>query len=234
MRRLTDLQEKIDDILSLKSFEEKEGICRIVASAADFLEECEEMGEGPRAEAMVRVLKRIESVYGHEGIYAEQTRLHEMLHDITNEAISSMQGRELEIIRDFEEGHVVNQDRSILRKVFGGLLRNAIENTPDGGKIKVSLKRVDGEIHVSFSRLRHRHQPAKSEADLPRVFPHPGHPELLVQKTLPVQCGRSRFRSVADQGKWGHILICELTDAILPAYRFSGKGTEEYGEAVAN
>jgi signal transduction histidine kinase len=45
---------------------------------------------------------------------------------------------------------VVNTGEEILRKVFEGLLKNAIENTPDGGKIEVSLKGTDQEIRIDF------------------------------------------------------------------------------------
>jgi len=148
VKRLTDLQGKIDDILNLRAFEEKERIRYIVASAADFVEECSEESDPRHAEALALVLKRIESVYGSEDPDAERTDLHALLNDLSNEAISSIQGRELEIIRDFEKGHWVNTGEKVLRKVFEGLLKNAIENTPDEGRIEVSLRERDREICV--------------------------------------------------------------------------------------
>ena len=61
-----------------------------------------------------------------------------------------MQERDLEIISCFEKGDVVNTDKKVLRKIFGGLLKNAIENTPDGGKIKVSLSSRNHETCIDF------------------------------------------------------------------------------------
>jgi len=150
VNRLEDLQDKIDDILSLRAFEEKDKISHIVESAADFVEECGEETDARHTEALALVLKRIESVYGLEDPRPEKTILHELLNDISNEAISSMQERDLEIIRGFEKGNVVDTDEKVLRKVFGGLLKNAIENTPDEGKIEVSLKGTDHEIRIDF------------------------------------------------------------------------------------
>jgi len=72
------------------------------------------------------------------------------LNDISNKAILAIQERDLEIIRDFEKGHVVNADEKTLRKVFEGLLKNAVENTPDEGKIEVGLKGTDHEICIDF------------------------------------------------------------------------------------
>ena len=150
VNRLEDLQDKIDDILNLRAFEEKHKISHIVESAADFVEECKEATDARHAEALVLVLKRIESVYGLEDPHAEKTILHELLNDISSEAISSIQERDLEIIRGFKKGHVVDTDEKVLRKVFGGLLKNAIENTPDEGKIEVSIRGTDHEICIDF------------------------------------------------------------------------------------
>lgn len=150
VKRLTDLQQKVDDILNLRAFEERDKIRHIVASAADFVEECSEEADDRHAEALALVLKRIESVYGTEDSYGEKTDLHGLLNAISNEAVSSLAERELEIVTDFEKGHVVNTGEKILRKVFEGLLKNAIENTPDGGKIEVSLKGADQEIRIDF------------------------------------------------------------------------------------
>ena len=148
--RLADLQAKIDDILSLRAFEEKNKISHIVESAADFVEECREETDARHAEALALVLKRIESVYGVEDPRPEKTILHELLNDISNEAISSMQERDVEIIKGFEDGHVVDTDEKVLRKVLGGVLKNAIENTPDEGKIEVNLRCTDHEICIDF------------------------------------------------------------------------------------
>jgi len=150
VKRLTDLQQKVDDILNLRVFEESDKIRQIVASAADFVEECSEETDARHAEALALVLKRIESVYDAQDSHAERTVLHGLLNDISNEAISSLKERELEIITDFEKGHVVNTGEKTLMKVFEGLLKNAIENTPDEGKVEVSLKGTDQEIRIDF------------------------------------------------------------------------------------
>ncbi len=150
VKRLVDLQDKIDDILSLRAFSKKDQISHIVESAADFVEECREESDTRYTEALALVLERIESVYGVEDPHAEKTTLHELLNNISNDTISSMQERDLEIIRGFEKGHVVNTDEKVLRKVFGGLLKNAIENTPDEGKIEVGLRCTDHEICIDF------------------------------------------------------------------------------------
>jgi signal transduction histidine kinase len=149
VNRLVDLQEKIDDILNLRAVEEKERICHIIATAADFLEEGNEETHGLHAEALVPVLKRIQSVYLTNDIHAQKTELHRLLNDVCNHAQTVMVGRDLELIRDFEKGHRVTTDEMILKKVFEGLLKNAIENTPDEGKIEMALKGTNDDVRVT-------------------------------------------------------------------------------------
>jgi putative methionine-R-sulfoxide reductase with GAF domain len=53
-----------------------------------------------------------------------------------------------------EEAHkelkLLDMDRGVLGKVFLGLLKNAIENTPDEGKIEVTATSKEGEIRIGF------------------------------------------------------------------------------------
>jgi len=150
VRRLMDLQRKIDDILNLRSFDEADKVSRIVASAADFVEECGDEIDVQHKEIISKILKRIESVYGIADLHIEKTDLHRLLNDICDQAISCTGDRDLEIFRDFEKGHVVNAEEGMLRKVFKGLLKNAVENTPDEGTIVVTLKGTDHEVCIDF------------------------------------------------------------------------------------
>ncbi len=150
VNRLIDLQQKTDDILNLRDYEEKDRIRQIVESAAGFVEECYEKGHEQHTEALAHVLKRIESVYGIEDPCSHEIRLQEFLGGICREAALSMKDRDLEIVEDFEADKAVNIDERILRKVFEGLLKNAIENTPNEGKIEVKLTSTDDEIRVDF------------------------------------------------------------------------------------
>ena len=74
------------------------------------------------------------------------------LNGICDEAMRSMHvhGRSLRISRNIEQGIVLNMDKNVLNKIFSGLVKNAIENTPDGGKIEVTAyASADGTwVHV--------------------------------------------------------------------------------------
>ncbi len=150
VNRLVDLQEKIDDILNHKPFEEKDRINNIIEAAAGFVEISREESPAQCAEALALISKRIESVYCAEEIHNEKVVIHDLLNEVCNETMSSVQGRDLKIIRDFREGLVVNKDRKTLKKVFGGLLKNAMENTPDEGKIEVRGRREGDQLCIDF------------------------------------------------------------------------------------
>ena len=92
----------------------------------------------------------IESLYCLDEIHMENIILSDFLHELCDKAISFMGKRELEIIKSFEKDIVLLMDRNILKKTCSGLLKNAIENTPDEGKIEVVAKAANGEIRINF------------------------------------------------------------------------------------
>ena len=49
-----------------------------------------------------------------------------------------------------EKNIILNMDRDILKKVCSGILKNAIENTPDEGEIEITARSEDGEIRIDF------------------------------------------------------------------------------------
>jgi len=55
--------------------------------------------------------------------------------------------RSVEIESHFEDVHPIFIPRDVIQKVVDGLIKNALENTPDEGKVEVSIKkRGDGII----------------------------------------------------------------------------------------
>jgi signal transduction histidine kinase len=138
--RLSDIQNEIRDILNERSFEEKEKIVGIVEDTASIIDELGETNDENIAEVIKLVSRRLDSIIEVKEYRKERIRLNEFLDDICDEAISYMHGRELQIQRSFKEDIVLNTDRDILKKVVVGILRNAIENTPDEGEIEIKTK----------------------------------------------------------------------------------------------
>jgi PAS domain S-box-containing protein len=148
--RLLDLQAKIDDILNRRSLKEKEKIISLVEDAASFLEELKEEGN-QHVEMVKYISERVESLFRAEEIHMETIRLNSILNDICDETIGAMNERKVRIIRNFEKKEFfIVMDRNIVQKTFLGLLKNAIENTPDEGKIKISMQSRENTVRIDI------------------------------------------------------------------------------------
>jgi len=150
LKRLIALQEKIDDILHQKSPPEREMILRFIEDAAMFVEEMAEEQQSVKREFLNEVSRRIESIYNITEPRMEIIPLSEALHDICNQAITAMGPRRLQIIRNIEPQLILEMDRNVLGKVCSGLLKNAIENTPDEGTIEVTAGAAGSEIFIGI------------------------------------------------------------------------------------
>jgi len=152
VKRLLDLQVKVDDILNQKPSRENDGTLRLIESALGIVEELKEeerVGESARA-ALELFSRRLESVYETEAIRWEKIDAAELVREVVQEAGLFMGGRDVEIHMDVHAGLALEMDRSNLKKVCRGLLRNAIENTPDEGKVEIQAVSREKSIHFSF------------------------------------------------------------------------------------
>jgi signal transduction histidine kinase len=111
------------------------------------LEECkdelevlvaDEVGEGGVVE---RIKKRIDGLFGPLEEVPEEIRLDQSVPDILDGIRPLFSHREIELVLDTEETPPVWIPADPLKKVVVGLIRNAVENTPDEGRIEVRVRR---------------------------------------------------------------------------------------------
>jgi len=150
-KRLSDLKAKIDDILNEKPVLEKERILNIIETAITFLDELkdEPLKEGGDA-VRQSIIKRLDSLHKMEESGKETIVLDALIDQVCQEACGCMQRRQLELVQKGEKGIYVEMDPKVLRKVCEGFLKNAIENTPDEGKIEIELKTEDNLAKLHF------------------------------------------------------------------------------------
>ena len=149
LNRLLDLQDKIHDILNQRPLEEKDKILSIIEDAASFVEELKEDTTGHGAELLERISNRIESLFRTEEVRVEKINLAEFLDELCDEAISAMKERDLAILRNYSKDLIIPMDKGVLERSFLGILKNAIENTPDEGKIEITASSNNGEIRIA-------------------------------------------------------------------------------------
>jgi PAS domain S-box-containing protein len=151
IRRLRDLQTKIGDILTERPVQEKERILNIIETTIAFLDELKDEPLQESAEAIrQKIIRRLESLYKVEEIQKEVIALDTFIHQVCQEARLSMKDRQLELVEKVEKGTRVEMDPTVLKKVCEGFLKNAIENTPDEGRIEIVLKADDNLAKVYF------------------------------------------------------------------------------------
>jgi PAS domain S-box-containing protein len=151
IRRLKDLQTKIDDILNERPAQEKERILNLVDAAIALLDELkDEPLKGGTEAIRQNIIKRLDSLHKVEEIRKETIVLDTFTDQVCQEARLSMKARRLEIVAKVEKGIAVEMDPKVLKKVCEGFLKNAIENTPDEGKIEIELRNEDNLARLDF------------------------------------------------------------------------------------
>jgi len=153
VRRLVELQERIDDILARDPVEtelEHKRIVDVIQNAAELVEEVQETDPEVFARFLDKVHARLDTVLRHPDYKPEKINTGEVLETLCEQANVTMDPRRVFISGSFEKQCDVFTDRRVFIKVCEGLLRNAIENTPDQGVVEVAAKRGKGDVEISF------------------------------------------------------------------------------------
>jgi signal transduction histidine kinase len=146
--RLMELQEKVDDIIKLRQFEKKPRILSIIEDAVGILEELEESCAGQYEKALSVIRNRIESIFAFEDSRVEKIRLKELIDEIIGRKLPPGRRDYPEINARVENDPFLAGDKKVLRKVLAGLVKNAVENTPDEGLIEIRACACDAQITI--------------------------------------------------------------------------------------
>lgn len=150
LKRLLSIQEKINDIL----------LCRDVAGdltpnvyqlAANLLGEVLDEADDSNPTLVQRLTERLAAFNQRGEIFEEMIASEPLLQAVCDKAEASMEGRELCIMRQLDGEAKIFTDRRILESVCAGLLKNAIENTPDEGVIEVCTEIRADEVRFTFT-----------------------------------------------------------------------------------
>ena len=150
LKRLLNLQEKVTDIHNQRLTEDRERIVGLIQDAISLAEEASEDRTGAASGVLERMHQRLEAIYRTETFRPEEIRLDGFLSALCDKATRAMGNREVAIARKLESGLVLRTDRAMLEKICGGLLKNAIEATPDEGKVHIAASSSDNGIAIDF------------------------------------------------------------------------------------
>jgi signal transduction histidine kinase len=143
LERIMEIQNQVEDIMHGKDYKAFDLLSLMLEECKDEIETlfAEQLEEGPVIET---IRKRIEETFGTKKIEFEKIVLEEYASKRFKELKPLFSHRQVEVISDFSPAPPIRMPLEPLQKVYDGLIKNAIENTPDGGKIEL-IVRKNGE-----------------------------------------------------------------------------------------
>jgi len=142
--RILDMQYEVEDIIREQHYDAHHLLTILLDECADELEAlvAEEVGEGP---VVQQIRKRIDAIFRPE----EAPPVEIMVGPFVDKTIESMRPqfshRHLQLETHLEQTRPIVIPSDPLRKLIAGLIKNAIENTPDEGKVKITcMERGNG------------------------------------------------------------------------------------------
>ncbi|MEJ2642375.1 MAG: GAF domain-containing sensor histidine kinase, partial [Desulfosarcinaceae bacterium] len=138
LERLMEMQYEIEDLLRQKDFRTHHLLSRLVDACQDELEILASRYCG-EADAVEKIRGRIDTLFGPRHARPESIPLDRFVPGYLNRLKADFAHRRLELVTDFTAVEPISIPREVLEKVVAGLIRNAVENTPDGGRIDVRV-----------------------------------------------------------------------------------------------
>ena len=138
--RIVDIQYQVQDIMENKQYRTRGLLTSMIDQCGDELEtllaeECGEKG------VVQKIRKRVDELFSVKEMASKELRLEQEVQSRMEQLTPHFAHRELEVISHLEPTPPILVPPDVLQKVIDGLLKNAIENTPDEGKIEVSVRR---------------------------------------------------------------------------------------------
>ena len=149
LERILEIQHQTDDIMRERQYKTYDLLSLILEECADELEVlvAEEVGEGPVIE---RVRERVEEIFAPKQIIPETIKLDAYVKERLEHLEASFSDRQVEVRSRLQPTPAAYVPREVLQKVIDGLVRNAVENTPDQGKVEIMVHKrgIGSEIVV--------------------------------------------------------------------------------------
>jgi len=139
LQRMLDMQYKIEDMLQEKDEATHRMLSVLLDQCTDELEAlaAEEFGEESVTE---RLRRRIDWIFGTRDSKSEKINLSRFADETLKILRPQFAHRRVAVEFNPAETEPIVIPAEVLNKVIGGLLRNAVENTPDGGEVQVTVR----------------------------------------------------------------------------------------------
>jgi signal transduction histidine kinase len=138
--RVVDIQYQVQDIMENKQYKARGLLTSMIDQCGDELETllAEEFGERG---AVQKIRKRVDEIFSVKETASKELRLEQEVQSRLEQLKPHFAHRELDFITHLEPTPPIFLPPDVLQKVIDGLVRNAIENTPDEGKIELLVRK---------------------------------------------------------------------------------------------
>ena len=147
LRRLLEMQYQLEDILREKDYKTHYMLSALLDACVDELEAMISLGLG-EDDIIRKIRQRIDETYGPRKSKSEVIEPGPFVKDKIKALRPKFAHRMCRLRTYVSETAAIYIPPDVLGKVVEGLVRNAVENTPDGGNISVKVRK--GEIGPEF------------------------------------------------------------------------------------
>jgi signal transduction histidine kinase len=139
LQRLLDMQYKIEDLMQEKEVATHRLLTVLLDQCTDELEAlaAEEIGEESLSD---RLRRRIDWLFGPRDSKPERIHLSRFTDEYLKLLRPKFEHRRIAVETVLADSGPVYVPAEVLGKVIEGLVRNAVENTPDGGAVRVTVR----------------------------------------------------------------------------------------------
>ncbi len=140
LQRILDMQYAIEDILKEKDYQSRRMLSALLDVCTDELESLAAEQTGC-AEATQRIREKIEDLFGPRDAPSVDIALDRAVAEKVDALRPRFAHRTCRVAVSTEPTGPVRIPAEVLEKIIEGLVRNAVENTPDGSMIEVVVRR---------------------------------------------------------------------------------------------
>ena len=147
LQRLLEMQYQLEDILREKDYKTHHMLSALLDASVDELEVLISLGLGDK-DIIGKIRQHIDDTYGPRKSKSEVIELGPFVKEKIKALRPRFAQRKCRLRTYASETAAIYIPPDVLGKVVEGLVRNAVENTPDGGNISVKVRK--GEIGPEF------------------------------------------------------------------------------------
>jgi two-component system phosphate regulon sensor histidine kinase PhoR len=149
LQRLQDIQVEVEDIVNQGAFEEKREILPWLEQTLDFVDILEEENS-THTDALQFLKERIGKFFKTRQSKIEDVNLAEHIQRAVASARELSAHRDVTLSTRIEADAHIRIDPDVIDKALMSILKNAIENTPDGGDVVIRLSRQPGSVELEI------------------------------------------------------------------------------------